>query len=168
MQENVTQAGDALSRMNIDNMRKVLKGIRVVDTVGPQVGGGMGGMNVQASRVYERELNADQIRALARRADVKVPIPAGEPVELSRWRFDRALEISEEEMRKASPILSLSPWEQQMLSLPRVAATVVLQVITGIGLLLLHRQGSREMHRHGLNVAMFFRSDPVRKRQFTY
>lgn len=120
------------------------------------------------SLLAERAQNAEQIRALARRADVKVPIPAGEPVEVSRWRFDRALEISEQQARKASPILSLSPWEKQMLSLPRAAATVVLQVITGIGLLLLHRQGSREMHRHGLNISMFFRSDPARERQYSY
>jgi hypothetical protein len=41
-------------------------------------------------------------------------------------------------------------------------------VITGIGLLLLNRQGSREMHRHGLSVGMFFRADPVRERQYLF
>jgi hypothetical protein len=45
---------------------------------------------------------------------------------------------------------------------------VALQVITGIGLFLLHRQGSREMNRHGLSIGMFFRSDPVRERQYIY
>ena len=118
--------------------------------------------NSEWSLLAERAASAEQIRTLARRADIKVPIPGGEPVELSRWRFDRALEISVQEKRKVTPMLNLSPWE------PRTAATVSLQVITGIGLLLLHRQGSREMRRHGLSIGLFFRSDPVRERQFIY
>lgn len=124
--------------------------------------------NSEWSLLAERAASAEQIRTLARRADIKVPIPGGEPVELSRWRFDRALEISVQEKRKVTPMLNLSPWEQQMLSLPRTAATVSLQVITGISLLLLHQQGSREMRRHGLSIGLFFRSDPVRERQFIY
>jgi hypothetical protein len=124
--------------------------------------------NSEWALLAERAVSAEQIRALARRAEVKVPIAAGEPVQLSRWRFERALEISEEEVRKKKPILTLSPWEQQVLSMPRMVATVALQVITGIGLFLLHRQGSREMNRHGLSIGMFFRSDPVRERQYIY
>lgn len=124
--------------------------------------------NSEWSLLAERSQSSEQIRALARRAQVKVPIPAGEPVELSRWRFDRALEIAEETSRKANPLLNLTPWELQAFSTPRAIATVALQLITGFGLLLLHRQGSREMHRHGLSVSLFFRSDPVRGRQFLY
>jgi hypothetical protein len=45
---------------------------------------------------------------------------------------------------------------------------VVLQVITGIGLLVLHRQGSREIYRHGLTPALFFRNDPVRRRRLSH
>jgi hypothetical protein len=124
--------------------------------------------NSEWALLAERAVSAEQILSLARRAEVKVPIAAGEPVQLSRWRFERALEISEEEARKKKPILTLSPWEQQVLSMPRMVATVALQVITGIGLFLLHRQGSREMNRHGLSIGMFFRSDPVRERQYIY
>ena len=116
------------------------------------------------SLLAERASSPEQVRALARRAEVKVPIATGEPVELSRWRFERALEISEQQARKANPILTLTPWEQQLFSLPRIVATVALQVITGIGLLLLHRQGNREIRRHGLSISLFFRTDPVRGR----
>ncbi len=116
----------------------------------------------------ERSTSAAQIQAFARRNGVQVPIPSGEPVELSRWRFSRALDIAQEQTRTSTPLLALSPWEQEVLSLPRAASTVVLQVITGIGLLVLHRQGSKEIQRHGLSPAMFFRSDPVRRRRLSY
>lgn len=120
----------------------------------------------EVALLAERAQSTEQIRALARRADVSVPIPAGEPLELSRWRLDRALDIAEQAARKAAPILNLSPWELQVFSLPRVMATVMLQLITGFGLWLLHRQGSREMQRHGLSIRLFFRSDPMPERQF--
>lgn len=124
--------------------------------------------NSEWSFLAERTQSSAQIRALAQRAQVKVPIPAGEPVELSRWRFDRALEIAEQTSRKNNPLLNLTPWELQAFSPPRTIANVTLQVITGFGLLLLHRQGSREMQRHGLSVSLFFRSDPVRGKQFLH
>ncbi|MFM7361846.1 MAG: hypothetical protein ACKO25_08495 [Cyanobium sp.] len=85
-----------------------------------------------------------------------------EPVELSRWRFSQVIEKELSHLRRQRPILSLSPYELELLSLPRVASTLLLQLITGVGLLLLQRQGSREIHRHGLSSAMFFRLDPVR------
>ncbi|MFN9618794.1 MAG: hypothetical protein ACK55X_03645 [Synechococcaceae cyanobacterium] len=118
--------------------------------------------------IAERTPSSAQIQTLALRNGVNVPIQAGEPVELSRWRFSRAVDVAQQQVRRSSPLLSLSPWEQEVLSLPRAASTVVLQVITGIGLLVLHRQGSREIHRHGLNPSLFFRTDPVRKRRLSY
>lgn len=118
--------------------------------------------------IAERTPSSAQIQTLALRNGVNVPIQAGEPVELSRWRFSRAVDVAQQQVRRSSPLLRLSPWEQEVLSLPRAASTVVLQVITGIGLLVLHRQGSREIHRHGLNPSLFFRTDPVRKRRLSY
>lgn len=118
--------------------------------------------------IADRSTSAAQIQSLAQRNGVNVPIQLGEPVELSRWRFTRALDVAQQQSRKATPLLTLSPWEQQVLSLPRAASTVVLQVITGIGLLVLHRQGSREIYRHGLTPALFFRNDPVRRRRLSH
>lgn len=116
----------------------------------------------------ERSTSAAQIQSLAQRNGVKVPIPLGEPVELSRWRFTRAVELARQKNRMSTPLLALSPWEQELLSLPRATSTVVLQLITGIGLLVLHRQGSKEIYRHGLNPSLFFRTDPVRRRRLSY
>ena len=41
----------------------------------------------------------------------------------------------------------------------RLITTLMLQGISGIGLLLLWRQGRRQIKRMGLNPALFFRTD---------
>ncbi|MFM8604869.1 MAG: hypothetical protein ACKOBY_04975 [Cyanobium sp.] len=110
----------------------------------------------------EQATTAEQVRSLAARHQLTLPSMTVEPVELSRWRFSQVLEKELSNLRRQRPILSLSPYELELLSLPRVASTLLLQLITGVGLLLLQRQGSREIHRHGLSSAMFFRLDPVR------
>jgi hypothetical protein len=98
--------------------------------------------------------------AIAKSYGLDLPISANEPVGLSRWRLARTLELELTKARKASPMLSLSPYQRELLSLPRCGSTILMQLITGVGLLLLHRQGSREIKKHGLSVALFFRADP--------
>jgi hypothetical protein len=113
----------------------------------------------------EQASSSAQVRGIADRNRIALPSMPGEPVELSRWRLSKALEMELASLHKREPILTLSPYELELLSLPRLVSTLLLQLITGIGLLLLHRQGSREIHRHGLTTAMFFRVDPARRRQ---
>lgn len=113
----------------------------------------------------EQARSAAQVRGIAERHRIAIPSMPGEPVELSRWRLGKALEMELASLRNRRPILTLTPYELELLSLPRIVSTLLLQLITGIGLLLLHRQGSREIHRHGLSTAMFFRIDPMRRRQ---
>lgn len=111
----------------------------------------------------EQASNADQVRQLARRHEIRLPSMPGEPVDLSRWRLAKTLDQELTTLRRQRPILSLSPYELELLGLPRTSATILLQLITGAGLLLLHRQGCREMRRHGLSAAMFFSLDPARR-----
>jgi hypothetical protein len=111
----------------------------------------------------EQATTVEKVRGLAARNQLTLPSMTGEPVELSRWRFSQVLEQDFSKLRRERPVLSLSPYELELLSLPRIASTLALQLITGVGLVLLQRQGSREMHRHGLTSAMFFRLDPMRQ-----
>lgn len=101
----------------------------------------------------------EAVRAVARRHGLELPVSVAEPVELSRWRLARTLELEQVRSRKGTRLLALSPYQRELLSLPRSGSTILMQVITGIGLLLLHRQGSREIRRHGLSISLFFRAD---------
>jgi hypothetical protein len=100
------------------------------------------------------------LQAIVRSRGLNLPISPTEPVSLSRWRLARNLELELAKARKASAMLSLSPYQRELLSLPRSGSTILMQLITGVGLLLLHRQGSREIKKHGLSVSLFFRADP--------
>ncbi|MCP9931457.1 hypothetical protein KBY82_11755 [Cyanobium sp. AMD-g] len=52
-----------------------------------------------------------------------------------------------------------SPLHQDLINPLRLITTLLLQGITGTGLLLLQRQGRRQMRRVGLSPALFFRTD---------
>jgi hypothetical protein len=108
----------------------------------------------------DRATTPEALRVIARSHNLDLPISANEPVGLGRWRLARTLEMELARARKASPMLSLSPYQRELLSLPRSGSTILMQLITGVGLLLLHRQGSREIKKHGLSVGLFFRADP--------
>ncbi len=108
----------------------------------------------------DRATTPAALQALVKSYGLELPVSVNEPVGLSRWRLARTLELELTKARKASPLLSLSPYQRELLSLPRSGSTVLMQLITGVGLLLLHRQGSREIRKHGLSVALFFRADP--------
>lgn len=117
----------------------------------------------------ERAPTPEGVSAVASRHGVELPVALGEPVGLSRWRLARALELEQMKMRKSYNVLALSPYQRELLSLPRTASTILMQLITGIGLLLLHRQGSREIQRHGLNVSLFFRVNPeIHRRKLSH
>lgn len=112
----------------------------------------------------EQATTAQQVHNLADRNQVSMPMMTGEPVELSRWRLDQALAKDMAAQLVQQPTLSLTPYQLELLSLQRILSTLLLQLIAGAGLLLLHRQGSHEIHRHGLSAPIFFRIDPVRSR----
>ncbi|MBM5822913.1 MAG: hypothetical protein FJ082_10835 [Cyanobacteria bacterium K_Offshore_surface_m2_011] len=58
--------------------------------------------------------------------------------------------------RQLAPPTSL---QQHLLNPVRLITTLLLQGITGAGLLLIRRQGRRQMQRLGLTPALFFRTD---------
>lgn len=62
------------------------------------------------------------------------------------------------------PSPSLSPYQLEILSPLRSATAVVLSMIAGLGLVMLYRQSTREIHRHGLTPAMFFKADTSQHR----
>jgi len=60
----------------------------------------------------------------------------------------------------------LPPMQQHLLNPVRLITTLLLQGVTGAGLLLIRHQGRRQMRRVGLTPALFFRTDatgPVRQ-----
>jgi hypothetical protein len=112
----------------------------------------------------EQATTAAQIRDLAGRQQIKLPITPGEPADLSRWRLAQAFQLEISKLPSEQPLLKLSPYQLELLSLQRTAGSLLLQLITGGGLLMLHKQSRREMLRHGFSPSIFFRMDPVRRR----
>ncbi|AFY28579.1 hypothetical protein [Cyanobium gracile] len=53
----------------------------------------------------------------------------------------------------------LSPLQQHLLNPVRLVTTLLLQGVTGAGLVLIWRQGRRQMRRLGLTPALFFQAD---------
>jgi hypothetical protein len=53
----------------------------------------------------------------------------------------------------------LPPMQQHLLNPVRLITTLLLQGVTGAGLLMLRRQGRRQMRRVGLTPSLFFRTD---------
>ncbi len=113
----------------------------------------------------DRASTPQEVAALANQYGIQMPVANLEPVHLSRWRLARTLELEQDKFRKTFPLLNLSPYQRELLSFFRISSTLLMQLITGFGLLLLYRQGSREIQRHGLNIALFFRVDPDKKRR---
>lgn len=107
--------------------------------------------------------SSSKLAQLARDRGVQVPIVPSEPVQLSVWRFERALDLRLEQARQEQPLASLSPFERDLLSPLRSITSILLDGIAGIGLVLLDRQSRREIRRHGLSPSLFFRADPVRR-----
>jgi hypothetical protein len=63
-------------------------------------------------------------------------------------------------------VAPLPPMQQHLLNPVRLITTLLLQGVTGAGLLLIRHQGRRQMRRVGLTPALFFRTDatgPVRQ-----
>ena len=56
-------------------------------------------------------------------------------------------------------VASLSPLQQHLLNPVRLITTLLLQAVTGAGLLLIRRQGRRQMQRLGLTPVLFFSTD---------
>ncbi len=67
---------------------------------------------------------------------------------------DAASLASQKQVLGSSPAL-----HQDLLNPVRLITTLLLQAVTGAGLLLLRRQGLRQMRRVGLTPALFFRTD---------
>lgn len=66
---------------------------------------------------------------------------------------------------QAKGLGALTPLHQHLLNPVRLITTLLLQAVTGAGLLLMRSQGLRQMRRVGLTPALFFRTDatgPVR------
>lgn len=106
--------------------------------------------------------NAATVVQLAKGAGLSLPAMAGEPASLASWRLERLLEQQRQKELQNDTLLRLSPYEQELMSKRRSLTTVLLQLITGAGLLLLQRQSKSQIQRHGLKPHLFFRVDPVR------
>jgi len=106
--------------------------------------------------------DAAKVVQLAKGAGLSMPAMAGEPAALASWRLERLLEQQRQKELEKDTLLRLTPYEQELMSKRRSMSTVLLQLITGVGLLLLKRQSSSQIQRHGLTPPLFFRVDPVR------
>jgi hypothetical protein len=113
----------------------------------------------------ERAPSAAIVNQLATLHRLEVPIASDDPVKLAQWRLAQALEHNANQAKAANPLLNLSPYQLDLLAPWKTATTLVLTTIAGMGLVLLDRQGRRQMRRHGLTPALFFRADSTGKRQ---
>jgi len=109
--------------------------------------------------------SAAKVNQLATLHQLKVPIASDDSVELARWRLAQALDHNANRAKAADPLLNLTPYQLDLLAPWKTATTLVLTTIAGLGLVLLDRQGRRQLRRHGLTPALFFRSDSTGKRQ---
>jgi hypothetical protein len=128
-------------------------------------------------RLASQQQNLERIRAAGTAAEIArlgrshgltIPAEPGESKAVGLWRYDMSLERQGREAQAASSRLSLSPLSQDLLNPVRLLSTLLLQGITGAGLLLLREQGLRMMRRVGLTPSLFFRTDatgPVRQRR---
>lgn len=110
--------------------------------------------------------SAAEVARLARAQGLEIPDVADEPKAIGLWRYDMAQERQRRESEAAASLVSPSPFQQEILSPVRLLTTLVVQVITGAGLLLMRRQGRLHMRRLGLTPVLFFRTDatgPVRQ-----
>jgi hypothetical protein len=108
--------------------------------------------------------SATALQQLARKHGIELPAGAADSLPLLRWRYEQVLEQRASQAARETPLLSLSAWEQGLLDPMRVGLALLLQLLAGTGLLLLKRQGSREVRRHGVSPAQFFTSGPMRGR----
>lgn len=108
--------------------------------------------------------SAAAIQQQARRHGIQLPAGASDSPQLLLWRYEQVLDQRAERATAENPLLALSAWERGLLEPLRLALAILLQLLAGAGLLLLKRQGSREVRRHGVSPAQFFQSGPVRGR----
>lgn len=69
------------------------------------------------------------------------------------------------ELKTAQPLINsgLTPYQLEQLGAMRTATAILLSVIAGTGLLVLKRQGDREIADHRLTVSQFFEVGPRRR-----
>ncbi len=113
----------------------------------------------------EKATSSPQVRSIADLNGLQLPMMANEPVEISRWRLSQVLERDLATLRRDNPVLLLTPYQLEILSVGRIISTLLLQLIAGAGLLLLQLQSKRQIESHGLNPKIFFRLDQVRRRR---
>lgn len=117
---------------------------------------------IRDQRIRERIQVAPSALAVARQARARgfeIPAAAGEPKAIGLWRYDMAQARRRQEIGTAASRTSLSAFQQEILSPARLLTTLLVQLVTGAGLLLMRLQGRRQMKRVGLTPSLFFRTD---------
>ncbi len=116
---------------------------------------------IQAAR------SAEEIARLGRAHGLTIPAGPAEPKAVGLWRYEVSLERQRREDEAMASRPYGAPWPLELLQPVRLLTTLLLQVASGGGLLLLRGRGLRMMRRMGLTPAQFFRTDatgPVRPR----
>ena len=117
---------------------------------------------VQAAR------SAEEIARLGRAQGLTIPAGPAEPKAVGLWRYEVSLERQRREEEAMTSRPSSSPMPLELLQPVRLLTTLLLQGVSGGGLLLLRGQGLRMMRRMGLTPDQFFCTDatgPVRQRR---
>lgn len=87
------------------------------------------------------------------------PSAAGEEKAISLWRYEMAQARRRQEIATAASRASLSAFQHEILSPVRLLTTLLVQLVSGAGLLLMRLQGRRHMKRVGLTPSLFFRTN---------
>ncbi|MFN5695499.1 MAG: hypothetical protein ACK486_00505 [Cyanobacteriota bacterium] len=122
-------------------------------------------LNANQSKVALRAAeagNSAEMVALAKGVSLTLPAVPGESTAMTRWRLQNELDKQRQQELKKLNLINQPLYEQVLMSKRSTVTTILLQLITGVGLLLIRRQSGQQIKRHGLTPPLFFRVDPVR------
>lgn len=103
-------------------------------------------------------------RAFTDAIGVPLPMAADDPMPLVRWRFAQALHQRHETLMEQQPLATITPYQQELLSMGHQITAVVLSLFSGVSLLLLFLQGRNRFRRYHLSSSTFLTAEAVKPR----
>ncbi|MEB3240264.1 MAG: hypothetical protein VKM68_08615 [Cyanobacteriota bacterium] len=103
-------------------------------------------------------------RAFTDAIGVPLPMAADDPMPLVRWRFAQALHQRHDTLLELQPLATITPYQQELLSMGHQLMAVVLSLFSGGSLLLLFLQGRSRFRRYHVSSSTFLTAEAVKPR----
>lgn len=103
-------------------------------------------------------------RAFTDAISVPLPMAADDPMPLVRWRFAQALHQRHDTLLELQPLATITPYQQELLSMGHQLMAVVLSLFSGGALLLLFLQGRSRFRRYHVSSSTFLTAEAVKPR----